>query len=609
VASERERLGDFEIVREIGRGGMGVVYEAIQLSLNRKVALKVLLPGATPEQRDVERFQREARGAALLDHPRIVPIYAQGEEGGTYYYAMKLVQGRSLNHVIRDTREKWEASYAAGRRTTLSQQYFRTAARLIMEAAEALEYAHSQGVIHRDIKPHNLILTPEGHPVITDFGLARFLSAPSVTISGEMMGTPAYMSPEQVRAEQQAIDHRTDIYSLGVTLYEMLALDIPFRAETREAMLRQILLKDPAPLGRLNPRIPRDLETICHKAIEKDPGRRYQSAKLFAHDLRCFLEGLPIVARPIGPLGRLYRHALRRKALTAAIAGALLALIAGTYFGLQAHRARQAQLQSQRQAEAERLRAETETAAKLEEQFWNLLGQGRAALASGSYPMAKRSFLDAARIKGGRPTELCFWELARSFSDSPLATLTGLQGAVNCVAFSPDGRSLAAATASGLKLCEVTTGSGLRELVSYPKGAVSLAFGASGTALALNCSNGQVEVRDVGAERQVVSLEGSRGVLSPDGQLVATLTGRNTVGVWDLATGQERWRSAPGTVDSLAFSFDSRLLAAGVGGGVKLWEAVSGKEVSRSRGSPIRRGRLLLVRATGCWRWARKSGR
>jgi len=301
VESERRRLGDFEIVREIGRGGMGVVYEAIQLSLNRPVALKVLPPGTTPEQRDIERFQREAQAAAALDHPNIVPIYAQGEEEGTYYYAMKLVQGRSLNQVIQATRRTQDAELAAGRSTALSQKHSRTAAQLIMEAAEALEYAHSQGVIHRDIKPHNLILTPEGHLVITDFGIARFLSAPSITISGEMMGTPAYMSPEQVRAEQQAIDQRTDIYSLGITLYEMLALYIPFWGETREALLRQILMKDPAPLRRLNPRIPRDLETICAKAIEKDPERRYQSAKLLAHDLQCFLEGLPITARPIGP--------------------------------------------------------------------------------------------------------------------------------------------------------------------------------------------------------------------------------------------------------------------------------------------------------------------
>ena len=580
MGSERQRLGDFEIVREIGRGGMGVVYEAIQLSLNRKVALKVLPPGTTPEQRDIERFRREAQAAAQLDHPNIVPIYAQGEEEGTHYYAMKLVQGRSLNQIIRETREKWEAIRAGGGRTRLSQKYFRTAARLIMEVAAALEYAHSQGVIHRDIKPHNLILTPEGHPVITDFGLARFLSAPSMTISGEMMGTPAYMSPEQVRTEQQAIDHRTDVYSLGITLYEMLALEVPFRAETRDAVLRQILVKDPPPLRRINPRIPRDLETICHKGIEKDPNRRYQSAQLFAHDLHCFLEGLPITARPVGPVGHLYRRAMRRKALAAALSGGLLALIAGGYFGARSYLATRRAVEAQYQAEAEKRRAEgerqarvVEAAARAEERHWRLLGQGRADLASGNYPAAKGRFLEAAKINCSLAARLCLWQLAQHFQDTPELTLTDkpLSGSgyypVVDTAVSPDGAVLAYGTDERVvKLWEVASGRQLRVLKT---GYIwSLAFSPDGRTLALGL-NAPVELWDVTTGARLHSLRGhtlSTDALafSPNGKVLASGCGGGQVLLWDVESGNKIL--APTTdmlrVTSLAFSADGTMLAA-----------------------------------------------
>ncbi len=605
MVQQPKRLGDFEVVREIGRGGMGVVYEAIQVSLNRRVALKVLPPGATPEQRDIERFQREAQAAGSLDHPNIVPIYAQGEEEGTHYYAMKLVQGRSLDQIIHDVRgidlpactstelvrtittdsqatitleERPTVPLEEGapeeapperRATDLSLKYFRTAARLIMEVAEALEYAHSEGVIHRDIKPHNLILTAEGHLVVTDFGLARFLSAPSITVSGEMMGTPAYMSPELVRAEQQVIDLRTDVYSLGITLYEMLALEVPFRADTREALLRQILVKDPPPLRRINPRIPRDLETICQKAIEKDPDRRYQSAELLAHDLHCFLEGLPITARPIGPVGRVYRRALRRKALTAALAGVLVAVIVGTFFGLQslgAHRrvevekqradqqqrlAQQERLRAeaeerraegeQRRREAEERRAEVEAAAKLEaqrqakqqerlaqaerrakeaeaaakreEQRWNLLAEAHRFMEAKSYLPSLAALKQAASIRRDNATDLLFWALATRYlapKHVVLGYIDDLAG-ITSVVFSPNGKVLASGSADNrVRLWDVATGRQLRVLTGHRDRVTSLAF-------------------------------------SPDGKTLASGSRDETVKLWDVATGREHIAIASGT--------------------------------------------------------------
>ena len=503
MTTERFRLGDFEIVREIGRGGMGVVYEAIQLSLGRTVALKVLLSGATPEQRDIERFQREAQGAAQLDHPNIVPIYAQGEHVGTYYYAMQYIDGRSLDKVITDTRgvdfstatprefvttltadtgaalhlegaepaeraEEGAPEVSPARTTDLDRRYFRTVARMVAEASEALEYAHGEGVIHRDIKPHNLMLTSEGRLMITDFGLARFLDQPGVTVSGEMMGTPVYMSPEQVAAQRVDVDHRTDIYSLGVTLYEMLTLRVPFEGHTREAVLRQILVKEPRAPRRVNRRIPKDLETICLKAMEKDPDKRYQRARDFARDLHCFLEGLPITARPIGPLGRLYRRALRRKALTAAIASALLALVVGTYFGVQAYLARQREVAAQRQAaaetrraeeqqrlakEQERLRAEeeqrhaeaerqaedAEATRKLEEQRHHFFAQAASLIKEHRFADALSRLKEAASIKHDHTTLFCLRILASLYSVPPPRTLTRHSGPVLSVAFSPDG--------------------------------------------------------------------------------------------------------------------------------------------------------------------------
>jgi serine/threonine protein kinase len=370
------RLGDFEIVREVGRGGMGVVYEARQVSLNRKVALKVLSGGLGLSPKAVPRFRREAEAAAKLHHTNIVPVYATGEENGTHFYAMELIDGPSLDAVIRDlaSRERQRPEpatpvadapgspqhldatgpyvegpnpsangAAALTSSSLSSDghYFDTVAKMVADVADALDYAHKEGVIHRDIKPSNLLLSPDGRLSINDFGLARLLEQPGMTMTGEFVGTPAYMSPEQITAGRVPVDHRTDIYSLGATLYELLTLRPPFTGERRDQLLAQILHKDPKAPRRVNRKVPVDLETICLKAMDKDPDRRYQSAGELAADLRRYVNRFAIAARRAGPVERLRKWVKRRPGLAAALALLVVAVGVAGYFGYRAYRAEQ----------------------------------------------------------------------------------------------------------------------------------------------------------------------------------------------------------------------------------------------------------------------------
>jgi serine/threonine protein kinase len=369
------RLGDFEILEELGRGGMGVVYRARQVSLGRLVALKVLPGYARHGAAAIQRFRAEAQAAARLHHTNVVGVYAQGEVAGQFYYAMELVEGAPLSAIIQsrpqllsstaardssfndwlnETRTSEIASRVATRTsfdtklehirdvepTTPSTQTadaaasraawtladYRHVARLLAEVADALAFAHDSGVIHRDIKPHNLLLGSNNSLHVTDFGLARLTDEPHLTVSGEVMGTPAYLSPEQIDGHLDQIDHRTDIYSLGVTLYEVLSGEKPFDSEQRAALLHQITHAEPPSPRRFNPRIPRDLETICLRAIEKDPHRRHPSAALLAEDLHRFADGRPILSRRVTSLEKAAKWVRRHKAVSSAIAAGVAAL-------------------------------------------------------------------------------------------------------------------------------------------------------------------------------------------------------------------------------------------------------------------------------------------
>ncbi|MHC4941350.1 MAG: serine/threonine-protein kinase, partial [Planctomycetota bacterium] len=346
-------IGDFRIVREIARGGMGVVYEVEQVSMKRRVALKVLSPAITGTGHAVRRFQREAQAAGKLHHTNIVPIHAMGQHAGYWYYAMELVEGRPLSKVIADlraaSRAPTEASLARVAEETApdptpgtgtgTRAYYDRVAEMFAGVAEALHLAHHEGIIHRDVKPSNLLLDADGTLKIVDFGLARMAAeGPSLTVPGDLLGTIAYMSAEQVSAEPGAVDHRTDIYSLGVTLYEVLTLQTPFRASELPVLCAQIQRRDPIAPRRIDRRIPRDLETIVLKAMEKDPRMRYASAGEMARDLHRFAEGAAIGARRVPVVARAWRKVRRHKLASSLMAAVLLGAGIALWLGSEVRR-------------------------------------------------------------------------------------------------------------------------------------------------------------------------------------------------------------------------------------------------------------------------------
>jgi hypothetical protein len=289
-------FGDYELLKEIGRGGMGVVYKARQLSLNRVVALKMILAGQLAGPDDVQRFRTEAEAAAKVDHPGIVPIFQVGQQDGQHYYSMAYIEGQSL-----------AARLANG---PVSPQQ---AAELTRDIAQAIHYAHDRGIVHRDLKPGNVLLDSQGRPRVTDFGLAKRIDIEAgLTGTGQILGTPHYMAPEQAAGQVRQIGPPTDVYALGAILYVLLVGRPPFQSANSIDVLSQVLEQEPVSPRTLDSLVPRDLNTICLKCLEKDPTRRYGSALDLADDLQRFLDGEPIQARPLGALGRIGRWMKRR---------------------------------------------------------------------------------------------------------------------------------------------------------------------------------------------------------------------------------------------------------------------------------------------------------
>jgi WD40 repeat protein/predicted Ser/Thr protein kinase len=527
-ATAPAQLADYALIRELGRGGMGVVYLARQAGLNRLVCVKVLLSGPWAGEAEVLRFVREAEAAASLRHPNIVSIHELGQADGRHFFAMEYVEGRTLAELVRD------GPLPAER-----------AARYVREIAEAVDHAHRQGILHRDLKPSNVLIDADDRPRITDFGLARRIDAPpggSLTTTGAIVGTPAYMPPEQAApgSAPGAIGPRSDVYSLGAMLYELVTGRAPFRGETLLDTLVQVRTTEPVRPGLLNPKIPIDLETVCLKCLEKDPTRRYESAHALADDLGRFLDRGPILARPISRARQAWRWC-RRHPLLAALGLAFLGFAAiATVSAIITYRA------YRREALALIVRD-----AALQESKGHLY-VSRFQRAWQSWQSADMSGLDRLLDElrpaaGDRDRRGWEWSFLRGLAHQERRSLAGHTGPVLAASWSPDGRRLATA-------------------------------GEDRIILVWDVGRGEPPVKIPYQEGTVHSL-----AWSPDGRRLG-FGGDRIVGVWDREKDRllHVERDHPGIVRSVAWDLGGRRLAWGGEAGVFVW----GGEVG-GRSQPI----------------------
>jgi len=546
-------FGDYELLEEIARGGMGVVYKARQVTLNRIVALKMILAGQLAGEEDVQRFHAEAEAAAGLDHPGIVPIFEVGEHEGQHYFSMGFVEGSSLSAKVAD-----------------GPLPPKEAAEYTKKVAEAVAFAHEQGVIHRDLKPANVLLDANDEPRVTDFGLAKKVEGDSgLTATGQILGTPGYMPPEQAAGKLDEVTETADVYSLGAILYNLLTARPPFQADNPLDTLMQVLEQEPVAPQRLNTKVDLDLQTIALKCLEKEPRRRYGSAQELVDELDRFLKGEPILARPISQTARAWRWCKRKPVvaglcatvaalvLFVAVASPLVAIRQASLRGVAEEReeeARAAQgLAEDRRKQAEEARDQAQQARDQAEQARQALGEEKdkavRQLYATTISLAYQEWLAdnvgrAEQLLDSTPDEFRHWEwdYLKGLCHAELMTLRGRSTLAAQIGF-VDGtnRLVSLDRDQVIRVWDLDTG---RIAGTYNMKGLGISSNGKWVAAAKPGDMGKVLLVDVTTGETAKILRGHEGQalqadFSADGSRIATVGTDRNVRIWELATGRE----------------------------------------------------------------------
>jgi len=612
---EGKVVGDFRLISLIGEGGMGQVWEAEQLSLGRTVALKFIRQDRVSE-RQLSYFEREARAGGRLSHPGIVAVFDFGESDGIAWIAMEMVEGCWTLRDFLDDALKLER---------LPDGYDRNVAAFVAHLALALQAAHDAGVIHRDLKPQNVLVTSEEMPKIADFGLARITGEVGVSQTGDFVGTYYYMSPEQVAAKRMGIDHRTDIFSLGVVMYEMLTLRRPFEGDTSQQVATKIVVSDPPDMRLIRSKVPADLAVICGKALEKDPSRRYATAGELAADVERHLKHVPILATPPTARDRIVKWTRRNPTRSVAAALGALAFIVVSALLVVNFQMRQ----SVGRTAVELLAKSTEIESR--SYVSNVTTAGM--LLDQDDPVRARELLEDCSLQRRQQWE---WRWLDARQDCSLLVLEGHQGAVRSATFSPDGASIVTASADGTgRLWNSTSGNVIDVLAGHTGGILTAVFSSDGTRILTTSADSTARVWDSGSAACLAILAGhsgpvwtgafdasgkhvltssfdgavklwdsqgeaslgvdtkfgaygwpSLGVFSPDGLELATSSwGGLGFASYEVPTGRTLVEFVGEAFSAAAYNPDgSRILTASLYGSARVWDTVTGGEILQLEG-------------------------